>query len=137
MAITTAVCNSFKQEILEGVHESTDTYKIALYTDAATLGASTTAYSATNEVSGSGYSAGGLTLSGLSTGLSGSTAYLTFTDPVWSNSTITARGCLIYNSSQSNKSVAVFDFGQNVSSVNGSFTVDFPGTGASSLITIA
>jgi hypothetical protein len=137
MAITTAVCNSFKQEILEGVHESTDTYKIALYTDSATLGASTTAYSATNEVSGTGYSAGGLTLSGLSTGLSGSTAYLTFTDPVWSNSTITARGCLIYNSSQSNKAVAVFDFGQNVSSVNGNFTVDFPGTGASSLITIA
>jgi hypothetical protein len=137
MAITTAVCNSFKQEILEGVHESTDTYKIALYTDAATLGASTTAYSATNEASGTGYSAGGLTLSGYSSGLSGSTAYLTFTDPVWSNSTITARGCLIYNSSQSNKAVAVFDFGQNVSSVNGSFTVDFPGTGASSLITIA
>lgn len=137
MAITTAVCNSFKQEILEGVHESTDTYKIALYTDAATLGASTTAYSASNEASGTGYSAGGLTLSGYSSGLSGSTAYLTFTDPVWSNSTITARGCLIYNSSQSNKAVAVFDFGQNVSSVNGSFTVDFPGTGASSLITIA
>lgn len=137
MAITTAVCNSFKQEILEGVHDSTDTYKIALYTDSATLGASTTAYSATNEVSGTGYSAGGKTLSGFSTGLSGSTAYLTFTDPQWTESTITARGCLIYNSSKSNKAIGVFDFGQNVTSVNGTFTVDLPGTGASSLITIA
>lgn len=137
MAITSALCNSYKQEILEGVHAFTDTYKIALYTDAATLGASTTAYSATNEVSGTGYTAGGETLSGFTTGLATSTAYLTFSDPSWANSTITARGCLIYNSSKSNKAVAVFDFGQNVSSVNGTFTVDFPGAGASSLIRIA
>lgn len=137
MAITSAICNSYKQELLEGVHASTDTYKIALYTDAATLSASTTAYSATNEASGTGYTAGGEELAGFTTGLSSSTAYLTFTDPAWSNATITARGCLIYNSSKSNKAVAVFDFGQNVSSVNGTFTVDFPGTGASSLIRIA
>ena len=137
MAITSALCNSFKQEILEGVHASTDTYKIALYTDAATLGASTTAYSATNEVSGTGYIAGGETLAGFTTGLSTSTAYLTFSDPAWANSTITARGCMIYNSSKSDKAVAVFDFGQNVSSVNGTFTVDFPGAGGSSLIRIA
>lgn len=137
MAITTAVCNSYKQEILEGVHASTDTYKIALYTDSVTLGASTTAYSSTNEVSGTGYDAGGKTLTGFSSGLSSSTAYLTFTDPAWTSSTITARGCLIYNSSKSNKAVAAFDFGQNVTSVNGTFTVDFPGVGASSLITIA
>lgn len=137
MAITSAICNSYKQELLEGVHASTDTYKIALYTDAATLSASTTAYSATNEASGTGYTAGGEELAGFTTGLSTSTAYLTFTDPAWSNATITARGCLIYNSSKSNKAVAVFDFGQNVSSVNGTFTVDFPGAGASSLIRIA
>ena len=137
MAITSALCNSYKQEILEGVHASTDTYKIALYTDSASLSASTTAYSATNEVSGTGYSAGGANLSGFSSGLSGSTAYLTFSDPAWADSTITARGCLIYNSSKSNKAVAVFDFGQNVSSVNGTFTVDFPGAGASSLIRLA
>jgi len=137
MAITSAICNSYKQEILEGVQASTDTYKIALYTDAATLSASTTAYSATNEANGTGYTAGGEELAGFTTGLSGSTAFLTFSDPSWADSTITARGCMIYNSSKSNKAVAVFDFGQNVSSVNGTFTVDFPGSGASSLIRIA
>lgn len=137
MAITTAICNSYKQEILEGVHSSTDTYKIALYSDAATLGASTTTYSATNEVSGTGYTAGGATLTGYTSGLSTSTAYITFTDPSWSASTITARGCLIYNSSKSNKAVAVFDFGSNISSSNGTFTIDFPVAGASALIRIA
>ena len=137
MAITSALCNSYKQEILEGVHASTDTYKIALFDSNSNLSASTTAYSTSGEVEGDGYSAGGVTLTGLSTGLSGSTAYLTFSDPSWANSTITARGCMIYNSSKSNKAVAVFDFGQNVSSVNGTFTVDFPGAGGSSLIRIA
>ena len=138
MAITTAVCNSFKQEILEGVHASGDTYKIALYTDAATLGASTTAYSATNEVAnGNGYTTGGATLSGFSTGLSSGTAYLTFSDASWSSATITARGCLIYNSSKSNKAVAVFDFGSNIVSTNGTFTVDIPAAGATALIRIA
>lgn len=137
MSITSAICNSYKQEIIEGIHSSSDVYKIALYTSSATLGASTTAYSSTNEVSGTGYSAGGATLSGFTTGLSSSTAYLTFTDVAISNATITARGCLIYNSSKSNKAVAVFDFGSEISSVNGTFTVDFPGAGASSLIGIA
>jgi hypothetical protein len=137
MAITSAICNSYKEEILEGVHAAADTYKVALYTDAATLGASTTVFSETNEVSGTGYTSGGATLTGLTTGLSGSTAFLTFSDPAFSDSTITARGCLIYNSSKSNKAVAVFDFGENVSSVNGTFTIDFPAAGASSLIRIA
>jgi hypothetical protein len=137
MAITSAICNSYKQEILEGVHASTDTFKIALFESNANLSAATTAYSTSGEVSGTGYVAGGETLTGFSSGLSGSTAFLTFTDPAWSDSTITARGCMIYNSSKSNKAVAVFDFGQNVSSVNGTFTVDFPGSGASSLIRIA
>lgn len=137
MAITSALCNSYKQEILEGVHASTDTYKIALFDSNAGLSAATTAYSTSGEVEGTGYTAGGETLSGFTTGLSGSTAYLTFSDPSWANSTITARGCMIYNSSKSNKAVAVFNFGQNVSSVNGTFTVDFPGAGGSSLIRIA
>ena len=137
MSITSALCNSYKQEILEGVHASTDTYKIALFDSNAGLSAATTAYSTSGEVSGTGYTAGGETLSGFTTGLSGSTAYLTFSDPSWANSTITARGCMIYNSSKSNKAVAVFNFGQNVSSVNGTFTVDFPGAGGSSLIRIA
>lgn len=137
MAITTAICNSYKQELLEGVHASGDTYKIALYTDTATLDKTTTAYSATNEVSGTGYTSGGATLSGFSSGLSSDTAYITFADPSWSSSTITARGCLIYNSSKSNKAVAVFDFGSNVVSVSGTFTIDFPTAGASALIRIA
>lgn len=137
MTITTAICNSYKQEILEGVHASTDTYKIALYTDAATLSADTTAYSATNEVSGTGYTTGGATLSGYTSGLNSSTAYITFSDPSWANSTITARGCLIYNSSKSNKAVAAFDFGANVVSVSGTFTIDLPAAGATALIRIS
>ena len=137
MAITSAICSSYKQEILEGVHASGDTYKIALYTSSADLGAATTAYSSTNEVTGTGYTAGGAVLSGFSTGLASTTSYLTFSDPSWSNATITARGCLIYNSSKSNKAVAVFDFGQNVTSTSGTFTVDLPAAGASALIRIA
>lgn len=137
MAITTAICNSYKQEILEGVHSSTDTYKIALYTSSATLSASTTAYSATNEVSGTGYDAGGKTLTGYVSGLATGTAYITFDDPSWTSSTITARGCLIYNSSKSNKAVACFDFGSDVISVSGTFTIDLPAAGASALIRIA
>ena len=137
MAITTAICNSYKQEILEGVHTSADVYKLALFTSLATLGASTTVYAATNEVVGAGYTAGGATLAGFTSGLSGSTGYLTFSDPSFASSTITARGCLIYNSSKANKSVAAFDFGADVVSTNGTFTVDLPVAGASALIRIA
>lgn len=137
MAITTTMTNSYKQDVLSGTQTSSDTYKIALYTSTATLDASTTAYSATNEVVGTGYTAGGATLTGFTTGLSGSTAYLTFSNPSWSTSTITARGCLIYNSSKSNKSVAAYDFGGDVTSTAGTFTVNFPAAGATGLIRIA
>jgi len=137
MAITTTLCNSYKQEVLEGVHSSSDTYKLALYTDAATLSAATTAYSATNEVEGTGYTAGGVELTGFTSGLSRSTAYVTFTDPAIANATITARGCLVYNSSKSNKAVAAYDFGGNITSTNGTFTIDLPAAGASALIRIA
>ena len=138
MAITTAICTSYKQEILEGVHTSTDTYKIALFTDSATLGASTTAYSSTNEVAnGNGYTTGGNTLTGFASGVASNKAYITFTDPEWTSATITARGCLIYNSTRSNKAVAAFDFGSNISSTNGTFTIDLPAAGASALIRIA
>ena len=127
MAILQAIATSFKAEILQGIHDSADTYKIALYTSAATLGASTTAYTATNEVSGAGYTAGGQTLSGFSVTTSGTTAILDFTtDPSWANATITARGALIYNSSKTNKAVYVLDFGSDISSTNGAFTVTFP-----------
>lgn len=137
MPITTAICNSYKQEILEGVHASGDTYKIALYTDSATLSASTTAYSTTNEVVGTGYTAGGATLTGFTSGLSSGTGFITFSDPSFTSSTITARGCLIYNSSKSNKAVAAFDFGENVVSVSGTLTIDLPAAGASALIRVA
>jgi hypothetical protein len=136
MPITQAMCNSFKTELLGGTHDlDTDTIKIALYTSSATLGASTTAYSTTNEVTGStGYTAGGNTLSGASITLSGSTAIVDFTDTTWSSATITARGALIYNSSKSDKAIAVLDFGSDKSSTNGDFTVVFPTADASNAI---
>lgn len=137
MAITSAICNSYKKEIMEGVHSSSDVYKIALFTNSASLDGSTSAYSSSNEVVGDGYTAGGVVLTNFSSGLSGSTAYITFADVVLSNATITARGCLIYNSSKSNKAVAVFSFGTDIQSVNGSFTIDFPAAGSASLIRIA
>ena len=127
MAITQAIPTSFKAEILQGIHDSADTYKIALYTSAATLGATTTAYSATNEVSGTGYTAGGQVLSGFNVTTSGITAILDFTtDPSWENATITARGALIYNSSKSNKAVYVLDFGSDITSTNGTFAITLP-----------
>ena len=127
MAITQAIPTSFKAEILQGIHDSADTYKMALYTSVATLGASTTAYSATNEVVGTGYTAGGVTLSGFNVTTSGTTAILDFTtDPSWANASITARGALIYNSSKSNKAVYVIDFGSDITSTNGTFAVTLP-----------
>lgn len=135
MAITQAMCNSFKTELLGGTHDlDTDTIKIALYTSSATLGASTTAYSTTNEVVGSGYTAGGNTLSGATISLSGSTAIVDFTDTTWSSATITARGALIYNSSKADRAIAVLDFGSDKSSTNGDFTVVFPAADASNAI---
>lgn len=138
MAITQAMATSFKQEILVGTHNFTNStghaFKIALYTSAATLGASTTAYSATNEVSGTGYSAGGNTLVNVTPTTSGTTAFCDFNDTTWSTATITARGALIYNSSQSNKAVAVLDFGSDKTSTAGDFTIIFPTADASNAI---
>ena len=127
MAITKAIVTSFKTEVLQGVHLAADTYKIALYTSTATLDATTTVYSATNEVVGTGYTAGGATLSGYSVTLSGTTAVLDWTtDPSWASATITARGALIYNSTKSNKAVYVLDFGADKTSTSGTFTVVLP-----------
>lgn len=135
MAITSAICSSFKEELLDGTHDfGTDTIKIALYTSSATLNATTTAYSATNEVSGTGYSAGGATLGSVTTTLSGTTAFLDFADASWAASTITARGALIYNSTEANKAIAVLDFGIDVSSTAATFTVVFPTADASNAI---
>jgi hypothetical protein len=137
-AITSGLCNSYKLELLSGTHTSANTYKAALFTSTATLSNATTAYSATNEVSGTGYTAGGATLSGFSAALSSSTAVLTFSNVSWATSTITARGMLIYNSSVSNKAVAVFNFGSDVSSSAGTFSVTMPTADSTSgLIRIA
>jgi len=139
MAITQAMCTSFKQALLDGEmdfsSDTAQTYKIALYTSSATLDASTTAYSVTNEVSGTGYSAGGNTLT-ISTNptTSGTTAYLSFSNTTWSTATITARGALIYQSGGSNPAVAVLDFGSDKTSTAGDFTIQFPTADASNAI---
>lgn len=137
MPITQAMCTSFKVEILNGIHAfgtsvvraatTADTFKIALFTSSATLGATTTAYSTTNEVSGTGYTAGGntLTVSQVPTSTS-TTAWLDFADTTWSTATITANGAMIYNSTQSNKSVAILAFGGDKTSTAGDFTIQFP-----------
>lgn len=145
MAISQAMCTSFKVEILNGIHAfgttvvraatTADTFKIALYTSSASLGAATTSYSTSNEVVGTGYSAGGNTLS-VSTAptSSGTTAFLDFSDTTWSTATITANGALIYNSTQGNKAVAVLAFGGDKTSTAGDFTIVFPTADASNAI---
>jgi hypothetical protein len=135
MAITSAVCNSFKQEVLGAIHDlDTDTIKIALYTSSASLDATTTAYTTSNEIVASGYTAGGNTLSGAVISLDSSTAIVDFSDTTWSAATITARGALVYNSSKSNKAIAVIDFGADKISTNGDFTVQFPVAAAATAI---
>jgi len=135
MPISQAMCSSFKQQILLGEHDlDTDVIKIALYTSLATLGAATTVYSTSDEVVGAGYSAGGNTLAGATVSLSGTTAFVDFTDTSWTTATITARGALIYNSSKSNKAIAVLDFGSDKTSTAGTFTVQFPANTASDAV---
>lgn len=140
MAITQAMCTSFKTELFGGVHDlDTDVIKMALYTSTATLDASTTAYTATNEVAnGNGYTTGGNTLTSPVITSSGTTAYVDFADSTWTTASFTARGALIYNSSKSNKAIAVLDFGADKTSTTGDFVVVFPTPDASNaLIRIA
>jgi len=145
MAITQAMATSFKVEILDGIHNfgvgvirastAADTYKIALYTSAASLDAATTAYTTSDEVVGTGYTAGGNTLAiSVVPVSSGTTAYLSFSNSSWSTATITARGAMIYNSTQGNKCVAVLDFGSDKTSTAGTFTVVFPTADATNAI---
>jgi hypothetical protein len=135
MAITQTMCSSFKQEILVAVHDlASDTLKLALYTSSASLDATTTVYSSGSEVVASGYSAGGNTLTGASVLLDGTTATVTFANTAWTSSTIVARGALIYNSSKSNKAIAVLDFGSDKIPTAGVFTVQFPAATASSAV---
>jgi hypothetical protein len=135
------MCSSFKQQLFLGEHDlDTDTIKMALYISAATLDASTTVYSTSNEVSSSGtnYTAGGNTLTGATVSLSGTTAFVDFADTSWASAAFTARGALIYNSSKSNKAIAVLDFGSDKTSTSGTFTVQMPANTASdALIRIA
>tara|TARA_R100000353_G_scaffold35531_1_gene28282 strand:- start:685 stop:1116 length:432 start_codon:yes stop_codon:yes gene_type:complete len=133
-----ALCTSFKQEILVGTHNFTassgNTFKLALYTNSASPTAATTAYSTSNEVSGTGYSAGGGTLTSVTPTTSGTTAFCDFADLTFSSSSITARGGIIYNSSASDKAVAVLDFGSDKTSSAGDFTISFPTADASNAI---
>jgi len=141
MAITTAMCNSFKQELLGGVHDlDTDTLKVALIKEspAGTYGAATTNYSDvtgnTDEAVGTNYTAGGQSLDSPVISLDGSTAIVDFADEVFVDLTISADGAILYNASQGNKAIAVFDFGGTVTSTSGDFTLVFPTADASSAV---
>lgn len=144
MSILQGATTSFKVELLQAVHNfgptSPDTFKVALYTASADINASTTAYSTTNEVTGTGYTAGGNTLTIDVSPTSGNnssnipTAYISFSNTSWTSASFTARAALIYNSSQSNKSVAVLDFGSDKTVSNDTFQIIFPTPDANSAI---
>ena len=139
MAITQAMCTSFKKELLEGTHNFKNsggsTFKLALFTSSATLGASTTAYSTTNEATGTNYTAGGSALTRVDPTTSGTTAFTDFADLTFSTATITANGALIYNDDASNDAaVIVLAFGGDKTSTAGDFTIQFPTADASNAI---
>jgi hypothetical protein len=143
MAITSALCTSFKKELLERKHDfnasSGHTFKIALYTSSASLDAATTDYTTSNEVVGTGYTAGGIALTNIDPDTSGTTAFIDFADATWPNATITAAGALIYNTTTdggtgTTEAVAVISFGGDKTSTNGDFVVQFPVADASNAI---
>ena len=141
MAISSSICNSFKQEILVGTHNFTassgNSFKLALYTSSAYLGAGTTAYSTSNEISntsGSAYTAGGKALTSVTPVLDGSTACCDFADISFTSASFTANGCLIYNDTQSDKACAVVAFGGDKTVSSGTFTIQFPAADASNAI---
>ena len=139
MAITQAMCTSFKKELLEGVHNFKNSggndFKLALYTSSATLGASTTAYTTSNEASGTNYTAKGASLTRVDPSTSSTTALTDFADLTFSNASVTARGCLIFNDTASgDPAVCVLDFGGDKTSTAGDFTIQFPAADASNAI---
>jgi len=138
MAITQALCTSFKKELFEGTHDfdatTGDTFKIALYTSSASLGEATTAYTTSAEVTGTGYTAGGNTLTKVSPSSSGTTGFIDFGNTTWTTATFTARGALIYNSTNGNKAVAVLDFGGDKDVSIGTFSIAFPTPSSSAAI---
>jgi hypothetical protein len=126
---------SFKAELYEGIHDLIDdTIKIALFNANADLLASTTAYSTNQEVTGTGYTAGGNTLTGATVRSSGTTAYVSFDNTSWSSASFTSRGALIYNSSKANRSIAVLNFGSDKIVANGTLTIEFPSNDVTSAI---
>ena len=138
MAITSAVCSSFKQEVLVGTHNFTATsgnsFKLALYTSSATLGAATTAFTTTGQASGTNYTSGGNALTNITPVLSGTTAVCDFADLTFGTATVTARGCMIYNDTNSDKAVCAIDFGGDKTSTAGDFTIVFPSPTATGAI---
>ena len=141
MAITSAICNSFKAEVLQALHNFTassgNTFKIALYTSSATLNKSTTAYSSSNEISntsGSAYSAGGATLTSVTPTLSTDTAVCDFADVSFTSASFTANGCLIYNDTNADRAVCAIAFGSDKTVTSGTFTIQFPTADASNAI---
>ena len=141
MAITSAICNSFKTEILTAVHNFTattgDTFNLALYTSSATLDKTTTAYSDTNEItntSGSAYTAGGIALTSVTPALSGDTACCDFADVSFTSASFTANGCLIYNDTNADRAVCAIAFGGDKTVSSGTFTIQFPEADASNAI---
>ena len=145
MAITQAICNSFKKEVLFGAHDfdasSGDTFKLALFTSGASLSSTTTAFSSSNESSGTNYSSGGSSLTSIDPALSSTTAVCDFSNLTFSNVSVTARGALIYNStpnttsiSLTNPAVCVLDFGGDITATAGDFLITFPAAGASTAI---
>ena len=133
MAITSAVCDSYKLEVLQGIHQEGDDYRIALFTGAATIGADTTAYDSANEAAGLGYVAGGMSLSGITMTLAGGVAFIDWDDPTWPAATVSASGALIYNASRADRAVAVLSFGGVVSSA-GPYTVILPAPGSATAV---
>ena len=127
MTIAQCYPDSFKLELSQAVHNfSTDTLYIALYSSSASLGPQTTVYTSTGEISGTGYVAGGIALTGITQTTSNNVVFYTFANPTWPSATFTARGALIYNFSKSNKAVAVLDFGADKTTAGNTFTVVLP-----------
>ena len=141
MSIASAVCNSFKQEILVGTHNFTassgNAFKLAMYTSSASLGAGTTAYASTNEISntsGSAYSAGGKTIVSVTPVLDGTVAVCDFADISFTSASFTANGCLIYNDTNADRAVCAIAFGGDKTVTSGTFTIEFPAADASNAI---
>ena len=138
MAITQAMATSFKKELLEAKHNflasGGNSFKLALYTSSATMTAATTAYVTTNEATGTNYTAGGSALTNVKPSSSGTTGFTDFGDLTFGTATITARGCMIYNDTNADRAVAVFDFGGDKTSTAGSFTISFPTANASNAV---